>query len=288
MKSAVTAVYLFCAVLLFSPLPADDSVEKGKWTRNIKISAEYNGDKVEGTYSVYIPSKYTGGDMTTVLLLHDYNENSSEWIQKSLFTREAEKRNYILIAPDMKTSAYESEFFPETRSRWSAMPGIKWIGEYLIPHAQKKFNAFAKRDKTMVVGTGTGARGAYLCLARYPKYFKYVGGFSGCYDNETLKRNPSIINHLGIYKTNPERWKTTDNLIILAENFSNVVLFLSHGSEDFMVNPDQSMMFGVRLNTIKKKNSNVQFRFYSHKNGLHDWGTYNPSILNFLNFVSEN
>ncbi|HQA52954.1 MAG TPA: hypothetical protein PK419_08860, partial [Spirochaetota bacterium] len=141
MKSALTAVYLICAALLFGPLKADDSIEKGKWTRNIKISAEYNGQKVEGTYSVYIPSKYTGGDMTSVLLLHDYNESSSEWIQKSLFTREAEKRNYILIAPDMKTSAYESEFFPETRLKWSAMPGIKWIGEYLIPHAQKKFNA---------------------------------------------------------------------------------------------------------------------------------------------------
>ena len=41
MKSAVTAVYLFCAALLFSQLQADDSIEKGKWTRNIKISAEY-------------------------------------------------------------------------------------------------------------------------------------------------------------------------------------------------------------------------------------------------------
>lgn len=59
-------------------------------------------------------------------------------------------------------------------------------------------------------------------------------------------------------------------------------------AKTYMVNPDQSMMFGVRLNTIRKKNSNVQFRFYSHRNGLHDWGTYNPSILNFLNFVSEN
>lgn len=274
-------------ILLYSVAAvASADAEKGKWTRNVKISAELNGEKFEATYSVYIPSKRSS-DSVTVLLLHDYNGSSNDWIRESVFTREAEKRNYVLIAPDMKMSAYENEFYPETKVKWSPVPGAKWIGEFLIPHAKSNFGAFSSREKTMIAGAGMGGRGAFICAARYPKYFKYVAGFSGYYDNETLKRNSALNNLFGSYKENPERWKTCDSPLVLADNLSNMILFLSHGIEDYIVSPDQSVMFGVKLNSVKKKNSNVDFRYYTNKYGMHDWNMFNSGTAAFLSFVDE-
>ena len=281
MKKYLVLLAVFLSSALFS---AETKLDSGKWTKSIDVAAgEYTGK-----ISIYVPSGVKPGDeKMTLILLHDYNGSAEDWASNSAFPRIAEDKKIILVALNMKNTAYENEFFPETKVKWSPVPGVKWIGEYVVPFISRQYGLCSSRDKTGIAGVGAGARGAFLAASRYSSKIKYVAGFSGIYDNLTLTRNAGLTNLFGEFKKNKQRWEASDNLMVLGDSLGDSIVFVSHGTEDFVCSFDQSIMLGIKLNQVRKKSSSMGYKFLEQKNKMHDWPTFNAASYDFIKFIGK-
>lgn len=260
----------------------------GKWMRNVKIDSMYGGEKFSVPVNVYFPAGYTrGSEAMTFIMLHDSDTTANDWDQ-SIMTRVANENKYLLVAPTMGHTVYENDYFPETTAKWSPMPGGRWVGDVLLPWIQDSLGAAKSREKTAIIGYGTGARGAVLTGARYSGDIKYIGAMSGYYDNQTQTRNRQLSAVYGDYKMFKERWINSDNYEKLSGNLKNSVLFASHGTDDFIFAFEQSsQMLGIQMNIVKKKNPSFRFIFLEQRSAMHTWIAWNRAIPIMIEFFKK-
>jgi S-formylglutathione hydrolase FrmB len=262
-------------------------VTPGRWISNQQIETTVDGVSFSTTYSLYFPVSYTPGkERLTVLLLPDHGGTPSDWAG-SWITRIANEQNWVLVAPNMKSSIYESEFFSDSRYQWAPVPGALWLTDVFIPQMRKHWDVFRSRETSAVVGAGNGARGAILITSRRPELFRYIGCLSGYFDNETMTRYMPLRNHYGEYKANKERWVNSDNAVRRAEALVDHVIFVSHGTDDYQYHIDQSLLLGIKINEVRKRSGKTKFRFVSQKGRVHDWNAFNTALPEMAAFFSE-
>ena len=230
------------------------TVSAGSWNRSITIDYIVEGVRESVPVHIYFPRSYRKGkDMRTLIGLHDLNGSMSSWSRFTRIEDYAEQYNYIIVCPNMPGTLYETKYYPETTRKWNRIPGGKWIAEILVPYLRQSFGIARNKKKTGIFGCSTGARGAVLVAGSYPDLFGAVAGFSGAYDSLADSDSRLMASVYGNYKSNKERWKKEDNIILLAENLKDIPVILGHGKDDGTVPYDQTRLLAIRLLQLRSR-----------------------------------
>lgn len=262
-------------------------ITPGKWHRNIKVPLTKNKDYA--LLQIYFPKKYKPGDNIPVLIaLHSRRGNLRDWEVNTKIESQADNKNFAIVCPNMKKSMYESRFFPETKNKWSPVPGSVFVGKKLIDYLRTTFALAQTREKTGIIGLSTGARGAILVSCLYPERIGAAAGFSGDYDHLQLRWDKLFTSILGPYRKFKQRWETTDNIIELSKNLKNTPVLLAHGKEDRYVNVKQSFALFLAIRAHHEKSpDNYNVSSFIKKRGVHDWSFWRKALPVALEFFDK-
>ncbi len=185
----------------------------------------------------------------------------------------------------MRTTVYESKFYPETKKKWASIPGGKFVGEVLVNYLISNFSLAYDRKKTGLFGISTGARGGLLLACKYKDKFSSVAGFSGDYDPVSMKNSKILINIYGEYKKFKQRWANDDNVMKLADNLKDTSIYLSHGTKDYIVPRLQTVLLVVNLKKLNTKHGGYDMLYKEKKHSTHDWKYWRqvlPDVMSFF------
>jgi len=293
---------------LFNKCPAIRN-KYGSWSKSYKIYGEFFetvSKRVEGygEVSIYLPKNYsnTGKKNPLLIGLPGWKAKAIDWINNAKITEFAEKYNFVVVLPEMWTTAYETMYFPETNAsfKWGTIPGTVWIGEVLIPFLKNKLNIDDTGKKTGIFGLSTGGRGAIYVAERYPEYFRACVSMSGDFDRVKLlewtrERELNIMGYdppsVTIYG-NPynldgtrnekilSRWKYVDNPC-LKENIeklkkNGISAYLLHGKNDRVVD---SMMSKVLFESAQIEFPGIDIIYEETEGYGHEWNYWGQYCL---------
>jgi Prolyl oligopeptidase family len=183
-----------------------------------------------------------------ILVFPGWNFRRTDVCYKSEFCREARRRGYILVLPEMLKSIYSSEFFPETRFDWRGYPALHWVTDTLIPYCRNQFHIFIQGENNFLFGISTGARGVALIAENTGTLFRAGAALSGDYDQTQMKTDKLMTGYYGPYFQFKSRWEGTDNPALHSE-WVKIPLYLAHGQKDQVVPSQQSIDFYQKINS---------------------------------------
>lgn len=218
---------------------------QGKW-KSLKVTGTLDGKSQTAAVLVYTP-KAPADDASKkfplVLALHGWNHTPEMFRDKGDLARYADQYGLVLAVPAMGKTVYETAFYPESKKKWGAIPGTRWVGEIVLPYLRKNLPVYDDRAHTAVIGYSTGGRGALLLAEAYPE-FAYAGSSSGTFDLMRLDpKDGEYKIHAVIYGPREQfkdRWEL-DNVISPArlERLAGTAVFAAHSGQDVVVKPDQ-------------------------------------------------
>ena len=259
----------------------------GSWLKSIVVPVP--GKDFKGRLQIYFPKGYVKGSAArTLIVLHGHNGSLRDWETNTIIEQMADQYHIVLVCPAMGKSMYASQYFPETKNKWSPLPGGVYMNTVLIPFIRGTFNLAVDSSKTGIMGLSTGGRGALLTAARMPESFAAAAGVSGDYDPLSMTRNYLLRGIYGKYKDFKTRWEQVDNLMQLSINLKNVAVFLSHGAKDYTVPREQSMLLAMRLKQLQKKKGGFRVTYNEAGYGIHDWRYWRKVLPEMMNFFDEN
>jgi len=153
---------------------------------------------------IVTPDSYQNDDSSrypVVYLLHGWSGNYLNWHQKSDLGLLADQYNLIIVCPDggyagwyinsplIKESQYETYIANE-------------VVEFIDKHYRTKNNM----NNRAICGLSMGGHGAIRLISIYPQKFTAAGSMSGVMDLTESSQRYGIINLLGNYETNKDKW----------------------------------------------------------------------------------
>lgn len=231
-----------------------------------------------------LASKKINGD---ILVLPGWKFSRTRWYRETALLDFAGKYGYRCVFPEMNISCYESNWFPETRLKWSAMPGGKWIQDILIPYMRKNYGIFSESGYNCLLGLSTGGRGVALVSLQNPGVFKAGAALSGDF-NQTVMPNDNLMTALyGNISGFSERWRTVDNPFEAAkEGKWKMPIYIGHGEKDNVVPFSQSAGF---YKLLSQKYPAIKTVFHASVSG-HDftyWNSELPAVFNFFEDIRK-
>jgi enterochelin esterase-like enzyme len=228
--------------LLFSVAAAGGALRM----KRIELKGEIDRRAGAAGLEVWLPERYGegGAKHPLIIALHGWNNSPELWRQNGGLSALADQHRCVVAVPSMGKSVYETRFYPETKSSWTAGPGTRWVGEVVLPYLRANFAVHGDRRRTAVIGYSTGGRGAVLVAEAYPSEVSFAGSVSGTYDLMRLDPSEGEYKiHAAMYGPREkfkERWEL-DNCIAPARlaQLGEVRLFIRHGDKDPVVKPDQ-------------------------------------------------
>lgn len=268
----------------------DGEIKPGKWLNKLKVEYEYNGKKYSVLTRIYFPRKYTKGDrLRTIIALHGYDSNYLSWGRKTRIETYADQYGFAIACPNTGKTLFETKYYPETKYRWSGLPGPRFIGEVLLRYLRSRFALASTREKTGILGASTGGRGAIIVASLYNRDFTAASGLSGLYDKVTQPKNGLIVDIYGDFDKFKSRWENDDSVLKMAENLGDTAIFLFHGGHDYVFSDKQSLILVIRLNQVKKKAGGKREVVYKRKKyKKHEWEAWNYILEPVMKFFNNN
>ena len=234
---------------------------------------------------LYVPvSKKINGD---ILVLPGWKFTRTRWHKETDLLTFAAKYGYRCVFPEMNTSCYESSWFPETRLKWSAMPGGKWIQDILIPYMRKNHGVFAEGGYNCLLGLSTGGRGVALVSLQNPGIFKAGAALSGDFNQTTMPNDNLMTALYGNISNFRERWRTTDNPFEAAkEGKWEMPIYIGHGEKDTIVPFSQSADF-YKLLAEKYPEIKTVFHASASKHDFAYWDSELPAVFDFFEDIRK-
>ena len=241
------------------------------WSDPITVTGTIDGQTSSGTMRVYLPRGYSKSQQYPLLIgLHGWNDSAENWKSKGDLAALADQYGFVVAVPNMGKTIYETHFYPESKTRWAAIPGSRWVAEVILPWLRSNYSVWPDRAHTAVIGYSTGGRGAVLLAEAYPQ-FAFAGSLSGTYELMTLEPSEGEYKiHAAVYGDREQfqpRW-ALDNVVSpdRLEKLSGTRLFIAHGADDRVVNPNQ-------LESLRKamKGSPVEAELVVVPQAGHDW-----------------
>lgn len=220
--------------------------------------------------------------VANVLVLNGWSFPRDDWQKKTRILASAKEKGFRLIFPEMGKTNYESEYFPETKLKWSTTPGGKWVREILIPSFQQ--NAILmKNGKNFVMGLSTGGRGAAILGFTQPDIFAAAASISGDFDQATMPKDRLMTGSYGKYDENKERWETIDNVHRNAKDWK-IPIYLGHGQADKISPFIQTKNFYLKL---KELHPNLKIVFNDPKDAEHDYKYWDSEVDPIFEFFAS-
>lgn len=217
------------------------------------------------------------------MVLPGWNFPKEDWIQKTKLKTIADEKGYALILPDMKKTIYESEFFPETRMKWSPNPGLVFIKSYLIPEIQTKHHLLlVENQKNYLLGLSTGGRGVVQISLDNPGLFSAGLAFSGDFNQEEMPKDNLMTAVYGPITEFHDRWVGKDNPTTRIEEWK-MPIYLSHGILDRVVPPSQTESFCEALKKANKPNVSCNMV----KGMTHDYDFWGSELKGGFEFLEN-
>lgn len=216
-----------------------------------------------------------------ILLLQGYNFPKEDWCKKApQLCREAARRGYVMIMPDMGKSVYADTFFTETNSIYRKYPLRRELCKGLFSYIRKNYDLLLEEQSNYVLGLSSGARGAALVVLEEPKLFSAAGLLSGDYDQVGIPNDVIMNLYYGKYQNHKKRWEQIDNIIAVIDDWKTPV-YIGHGTLDAVVPHAQSKQLNDSLKTRLPKEDLI----YNDPVMGHDykyWGSESFPILDFF------
>ncbi len=254
------------------------------WSDRIEVTGTIDGTTSTHGLLVYLPKGYTAAagakKWPLVVALHGWKHSAEMFRDKGTLAAEADRHGIVVAVPDMGTTIYETAMYQETRAKkaWSKLPGARWVGEVILPWVRGHFAVHGDRAHTGVLGYSTGGRGAVLLAELYPE-FAFAGSTSGTFDLMRLAPKEGEYKiHAVVYGERekfPARWEL-DNIVnpALLAKLIDVRLYVSHGSADKSVNPNQVDALRDALKT-RGEVQRVSTTWLVQDGAIHDWPFWN-------------
>ena len=222
-----------------------------------------------------------------ILLLQGFNFPKEDWCKNApALCREAARRGYTMIMPDMGRSVYADTFFAETAPIYKNYPLRRALCDSLFPYLKKKFDILLDEQSNFILGLSSGARGAALIVLEEPNLFSAAGLLSGDYDQTGIPGDVIMKLYYGNFETNKKRWKEIDNIITDIDQWKTPV-YIGHGKLDKVVPHAQSKQLNDSLKSRLKPNELI----FNEAVMGHDykyWGSETLPVLNFFDRHNKN
>jgi len=235
------------------PTPALGTLEPDAagdgWAAPVQVTGAIDGVTTTHALIMYLPKGYNATKATVkrplILALHGWNHSAQMFRDKGYLGKWADQYGIVLAVPDMGKTVYETAFYKETKAAkaWSTVPGTRWVAEVILPYVRTHYAVATDRAHTAAIGYSTGGRGAVLIAEAYPE-LAFAGSTSGTYDlMKLLPKEGEYRIHGVVYgerEAFPKRWEH-DNIIAPERlaGLRGVRLYISHGTQDRSVNPNQ-------------------------------------------------
>jgi S-formylglutathione hydrolase FrmB len=219
-----------------------------------------------------------------ILFLPGWNLPASDWKTKTKVVDSALSLGYSTLLVDMGKSVYLDTFYSNTRADYKNYPTRQWLWEEVLePYRDAGFfSDVYKGLKSHVFGLSTGARGAVALAQDHYLTVNFVAALSGDYNPLIDTTDALMINSMGRYYQNTDRWRFGSNNLLQRGAISGH-LYLAHGKKDRVVPIKHSLEFA---DSLLKGNSIDQgwpvYTFFPESSG-HDYLFWNEAGLKALN-----
>ncbi len=259
----IPAVLLSASYLQAETLPVSGTREEFTIKPNVTVTLIRPAVRIKGS----------------ILVLPGWKHSRLRLLQETDLEKEAMKRGYVLILPEMNTTLYESEYYPESVMKWNTVPGGKWLKENLIPELQRK-NLFSKGNKNYVLGYSTGGRGAALLSLEMPELITAAASIAGDFNQSAMPRDRLMTGVYGPSGSFPERWNGRDNPYKRVSEWETP-FFAAHAMDDRIVPYSQTSEF---IQALKQQKKDFAIRFMDAVKGGHDYSFVKTAIGPALDF----
>lgn len=221
-----------------------------------------------------------------ILVLPGWKFPRSDWIQKSRLEDLAREHGYILVLPEMGTTLYESQYFPETSMRWNRLPGGAFLRDVFIPTLQREHGLLLPDHPNYLLGLSTGGRGVVMVALQNPGLFRAGAALSGDFDQTTESSDRLMTAVYGDFRQHPRRWVETDNPVAAIQKSSGAAwsmpLYIAHGAEDRIVPPSHSRWLFDAIRKAKPPGFPVVL--HEKPKAGHDYGFWSGELEHVFRF----
>jgi S-formylglutathione hydrolase FrmB len=220
-----------------------------------------------------------------VYLLHGYSDSYDGWYKRTQGTdrsleQMAARFRTIIVLPDGKYSSWYLDAaadVPDSADwQWETV-----ITRRLVPEIDKRLRTWAEPAGRGIDGLSMGGHGAIYLCGRHPELFSVCGSLSGVMDLRRFKDKYRLVNLLGPYDANPQRW-LEHTAIAQAEGFAGrqVGIILDCGLDD------KSLIGGNREMHEKLIELKVPHD-YLERPGGHTWSYWVNALPYHLQFMTD-
>ncbi len=236
-------------------------------------------------YSIYLPSNYESDfrKFPLVYLMHGYNGNELNWIQKGQIDQtlnyliyKQEIPPFVVVMPDAGNSWYIDS--SEDNKYESAI--VNDLANYI----EERFEVSSERENKFICGLSMGGYGALKIAYKYPTKFYAVGSLSGVITRQIPPKEKIETVRDDNWPFTSENWekeKIFNYIDSLKQSGVNMPTYLTCGYDDFL---------GLYLGAcdlhhqlqMKKLPSELHI-----KAGNHNWKFWKEEIKEVLKFFTK-
>lgn len=232
---------------------------------------------------IYIPELSEKCCYKILLVLPGWNFSRKRWFSETDLLNYIKTYYYIAIAPETKTTIYESNYYPETKIKWHTKPGMEYFVNDFFPFFEK-YKIFINSKYNFSLGLSTGGRGTVMIASKLPNKFFAIATLSGDFDQTITPEDNLMKLVYGPYSKFSERWKEDNPLYLIKKNGWNSHIYIGHGKEDNIVPSLHSKHF---YEFLSKEKFPIKIHYSIKEKYKHDFYYWNSELKNIFDFFES-
>lgn len=214
-------------------------------------------------------------------LLHGHGDDHTAWIRKSNIELVVRDLPLVVVMPQAYRGFYINNFH-----------GLN-LYDYITEELPKKIANFfpisTERENTFIAGNSMGGYGAFRAALSKPEQYAGAAALSGalipfCEDNVLFEIGGQEFtdNLYNVFGAEEKILSSDNNILNLVDKLNNYkgkqpILFQCCGTDDSLTYTQNIMV----QDYINEHTNNLDY-VYSERPGGHDWGYWNPMIVEFI------
>ncbi|MGH1364361.1 MAG: alpha/beta hydrolase [Calditrichia bacterium] len=219
--------------------------------------------------SVILPGSCAAGErrFPVVYLLHGYDGDHRNWIDKTDVETLADLHEIIIACPDGDKDSWYFDSPVDQDSRYETH-----VAKEAVQAVDSLYRTLSDPKYRAITGLSMGGHGALFLAARHSDVFGAAGSMSGGVNLLPYKDSRwSLDEKLGLFSEHPERWEEWSAISAsTAFQGKDVALIIDCGVEDFFLEVNRQLHF--RLTSLGIKHD------YIEREGKHDWDYWSNAV----------